>query len=103
MFGSGSDEIADRRFGLSIICSGWAQDMENPETPVCLDILADGARVARLLANFYWADLREAGLGSGCHAFRAALPAGPTGRLEVRRTKDGAPLAWTEAALAHAA
>jgi hypothetical protein len=85
------------------ICSGWAQDLENPETPVCLDIMLDGARVARVLANLYRADLRQAGLGSGCHAFRAALSAGLTGRLEVSRTADGVELAWTDAALAHAA
>jgi hypothetical protein len=85
------------------ICSGWAQDMENPEAPVCLDILVDGARVARVLANFYRPDLRQAGLGSGCHAFRATLPAGATGRLEVRRAADSAELSWTDAALAQAA
>jgi hypothetical protein len=85
------------------ICSGWAQDLENPETPVCLDILVDGARVARVLANFYRADLRDAGLGSGCHAFRATLPPNLTRQLEVRRAIDGAELPWTETALAQAA
>jgi hypothetical protein len=85
------------------ICSGWAQDSENPETPVCLDIMLNGARVARLLANLYRADLRQAGLGSGCHAFRAVLPAGLSGPVEVRRAADGAELAWTDAALALAA
>ncbi len=85
------------------ICSGWAQDLENPETPVCLDILVDGARVARVLANMYRADLRQAGLGSGCHAFRAPLPTGCVGQLEVRRASDGAELPWTESALTLAA
>jgi hypothetical protein len=85
------------------ICSGWAQDLENPETPVCLDILVDGARVARVLANWFRADLRDAGLGSGCHAFRATLPLNLTGQLEVRRASDGAELPWTETALARAA
>jgi hypothetical protein len=47
--------------------------------------------------------LRQAGIGSGCHAFRATLPAGTTGRLEVRRAADGAELSWTDAALAQAA
>jgi hypothetical protein len=86
-----------------IFCTGWAQDLENPETPVCLDIMADGTHIATVLANFYRADLRQAGLGSGCHAFRAALPAGLTGRLEIRRAADGAELPWTETALAPAA
>jgi hypothetical protein len=85
------------------ICSGWAQDMENPETPVCLDIFIDGTRVARALANLYRADLRDAGLGTGCHAFRAPLPAGPTGQLKIRRASDGAELPWTETALTLAA
>jgi hypothetical protein len=85
------------------ICTGWAQDVENPETPVCLDIMIDGAQVARVLANLYRADLRQAGIGSGCHAFRAVLPAGDTGRLEVHRAADGAELPWTEAALAQVA
>jgi hypothetical protein len=80
------------------ICTGWAQDVENPETPVCLDIIIGGAQVARVLANLYRADLRQAGLGSGCHAFRATLPAGITGRLEIRRADDGAELSWTETA-----
>jgi len=96
-----------------IFCSGWAQDVENPETPVCLDILIDGTRVARVLANVYRADLRRAGLGSGCHGFRAMLPAGRSGqgrsgqgrsaRVEIRRAKDGAELPWTAAALGRAA
>ncbi len=86
-----------------MICSGWAQDLENPETPVCLDIMVGATRVARVLANRYRADLRQAGLGSGCHAFRAALPSGLTGRLQIRRAADSAELSWTEAALAQAA
>jgi len=86
-----------------IFCSGWAQDVATPETPVCLEILIDGNRIARVLANLYRADLRQAGLGSGCHAFRATLPSGLTGPLEIRRAVDGAKLSWTEAALAHAA
>ncbi len=85
------------------ICTGWAQDVENPETPVCLDILVDGAQFAHVLANLYRADLRQAGLGSGCHAFRAPLPAGITGRLEIRRAADGAEIPWTETARAQAA
>jgi hypothetical protein len=85
------------------VCTGWAQDVENPNSPVCLDILIDGTRVARVLANLYRADLRQAGLGTGCHAFRATLPSGLTGQLEIRRAADGAKLPWTEAALAQAA
>jgi hypothetical protein len=81
------------------VISGWAQDEAAPEVPVCLDVVADGRRVGRVLANAYRADLRLAGLGSGCHGFELALPAW-IGPVEVRRTADGAVLAMTETALA---
>jgi hypothetical protein len=83
--------------------SGWAQDELQPERPVCLDILVDGKRVMRALANRYRADLREAGLGSGKHSFEVQLPAGISGDVEVRRSADQAELALTEAAAAIAA
>jgi hypothetical protein len=85
------------------VCTGWAQDLANPEVPVCLDVFVDGIRVARVLANHYRADLRDAGMGSGCHGFRALLPAGVEGRLDVRRAGDGCALSLTEAAFAWAA
>lgn len=77
---------------------GWAQDEAAPEQPVTLDVLRAGIRVGRVLANRFRADLREAGMGSGCHAFRFALPPG-MGEIEVRRTGDGAVLPLTEAAI----
>jgi hypothetical protein len=80
--------------------SGWAQDLAAPETPVALDILVDGVRAARVLANAYRADLREAALGSGCHGFAVALPV--RGRVEVRRAADSAVLGPTTAARAAA-
>jgi hypothetical protein len=80
------------------ICAGWAQDEDNPEEPVCLDIFVDGAPIARVLANHFRADLRDAGLGSGCHAFGYTLPSGGIGWLDIRRATDGADLAWTAAA-----
>ncbi len=46
-----------------------------------------------MLANEYRADLRKAGIGSGCHGFSACV--GP-GELEVRRSWDGEALPWTE-------
>jgi hypothetical protein len=83
--------------------TGWAQDFSAPEQPVCLDILLNGRRVARVLANQYRADLRQAGIGSGRHAFEWRVPAGFSGRFEVRRSADQAVLALTEAACAMAA
>jgi beta-glucanase (GH16 family) len=72
--------------------TGWAQCADQPEEPVCLDILAGGQRIARLLANRYRADLRRAGLGSGCHAFELPLPPELPGPITIRRAADGAPL-----------
>jgi hypothetical protein len=76
-----------------LVCAGWAQYEDQPEVPVCLDILPDGQRVARVLANHHRADLRAAGYGSGNHGFVANLPLGLTGKIEVRRTSDQAVLA----------
>ncbi len=85
------------------VVGGWAQSATHPESPVCLDVLVDGRRVLRVLANRFRADLRAAGLGSGKHGFEIDLPHGVSGRVEVQRTLDHAPLALTEAALALAA
>ena len=81
-----------------LLC-GWAQDVEYPEAPVALDVLVGGTPVVGVLANGYRADLRRAGLGSGCHAFALQLPAALTGAAVVRRAVDGAvlPLATTAA------
>jgi hypothetical protein len=70
------------------VFAGWAQDLAAPETPVVLDILRAGRRVARVLANAYRADLRRAGIGSGCHAFAVRLPKLP-GPFTVRRAGEG--------------
>jgi hypothetical protein len=70
--------------------SGWARE---GETPVWLDVRWDGRRVARVLANQYRADLREAGLGSGNHGFNVALPDWVTGAVEVRKAGGGVRLA----------
>lgn len=83
--------------------TGWAQDLSEPEQPVCLDILLNGRRLARVLANQYRADLRRAGIGSGKHAFEWLVPQGVSGLFEVRRSVDQAVLAWTDTARAIAA
>jgi aryl-phospho-beta-D-glucosidase BglC (GH1 family) len=85
------------------LVTGWAQCEAAPETPVCLDILVDGRRAARVLANYYRKDLRDAQLGSGCHAFQASLPLELAGNFEVRRSEDQAMLAMTEEAALRAA
>ena len=57
--------------------------------------VADGAPIARVLANAYRTDLEQAGLGSGRHAFSLRTPrlASHARRIvEVRRATDGTPL-----------
>ncbi len=74
--------------------AGWAQNIEHPDAPVCLDIYVAGELVGRVLANRYRADLARAGIGSGCHSFEFMLPCDP-GReaaVVVRRSLDGAEL-----------
>jgi hypothetical protein len=82
------------------VVSGWALCPDDPETPVRLDVYYWlGGTLSRraVLANIYRADLRAAGLGSGCHGFEAALPDGATG-VRVFRAVDGTPLALAAAA-----
>lgn len=86
-----------------VLCAGWAQDAAAPETPVCLDILCQGRRIGRVLANSYREDLRDAGFGSGSHGFEFTLPEGVTLPVEVRRSTDGTQLVQTDAAAARAA
>ena len=47
-----------------------------PEAPVCLDLYAGGRLIAQVLANRYREDLKRAGIGSGHHSFRFAVPDG---------------------------
>ena len=74
---------------------GWAQNMDHPDAPVCLDIYASDRLIGQVLANRYREDLAEARLGSGRHGFIFTLPNGSLigcGKVEVRRSLDAAPL-----------
>jgi hypothetical protein len=93
------DEIAPRRI------AGWAQNIQHPEAPVCLDILAGGHLIGQVLANRYRNDLAAAGLGSGRHGFEFIPPAGlvfTPHTVEVRRSSDAVALVrsdkWPSAA-----
>jgi hypothetical protein len=82
--------------------AGWAQNTDYPEAPVCLDILADGRLIGQTLANRYREDLERAGLGSGRHSFEFKPPPGlalTAKAVEVRRSLDGAALAFSAEAL----
>ena len=74
---------------------GWAQNVEHPEAPVCLDIYANGRPIGQVLANRYREDLAKAWLGSGRHSFVFTPPTGLTigsKKVEVLRSLDGAAL-----------
>ncbi len=78
--------------------TGWAQNVDHPEAPVCLDIYAGGRLIERTLANCYREDLARARLGSGHHGFAFTPPPGldfPTDTVEVRRSLDGAALEFS--------
>ena len=80
------------------LIEGWAQNVDHPEAPVCLDIYADGRLIGQVLANRYRADLAPTGIGGGHHSFAFAPPAGlafTTDAVEVRRSLDGAQLMLT--------
>ena len=77
---------------------GWAQDIDHPDAPVCLDFYADGRLIGRTLANRYREDLAAAGIGDGRHSFVFVPPDGmrlAAGSVEVVRTLDGMrPAQW---------
>lgn len=81
------------------LVGGWAQDVDNPEVPVCLDIIAGGQQIGQVLANRYRDDLADGGFGSGRHGFEFVLPSGlgvSPGSISVRRSLDGVALPlWT--------
>ncbi len=76
---------------VGLALSGWAQDEAAPEAAVELELHGNGRILARFLANRYRADLRRAGLGSGCHAFQLTPPPWQ-GAITIRRAADGAVL-----------
>jgi hypothetical protein len=79
---------------ISAICiTGWAQNAEAPEAPVCLDVHAGDRLIGRVVANVYRKDLERAGLGSGRHSFTVTLPDDvDIDTVSVRRSLDGAAL-----------
>jgi hypothetical protein len=73
--------------------AGWAQNMDHPEAPVCLDIYVGNRLIGRTLSNRYRKDLEQAGLGSGNHGFEFRPPRRlrlDPDVVQVRRSLDGA-------------
>jgi autotransporter passenger strand-loop-strand repeat protein len=80
---------------------GWAQDCDHPDVPVCLAIHEGETLLGHVLAGGYRADLAQAGLGSGRHAFAFNLPArkaNASPNIIVTRALDGSRLAMSETA-----
>jgi O-antigen biosynthesis protein len=80
------------------IVVGWAFRPERPDERVVVEILSDGYPVALATADMFEADLRDRGIGDGCHAFVAALPARilvACNRITVRIANDGTALSGT--------
>ncbi len=76
---------------------GWALDTDFASAPVALQILDNGALIARVIANRYRKDLAVAiGTGTGHNAFGYDIPVAldPLVRhvIQVRRERDGAEL-----------
>lgn len=74
---------------------GWAWE-PGSAAPVAVQVVVNGAVLARVLANRHRPDLLAAGIGHGRHAFDVTVPGGlsPLTRhvVEVRRERDGAVL-----------
>jgi SAM-dependent methyltransferase len=56
------------------LIAGWAWDVANPTRRLEIDIIVDGARLARVTAGVYRPDLEAAGVGDGTHAFYFTPP-----------------------------
>jgi len=84
---------------------GWALDRADPDRPVALELLCDGAVAAQAVADRPRNDLLQMAGVPGC-GFSLALPEGDTGgrlhEIVVRRAGDGAELFATMAVLGSA-
>ena len=94
------------RIEASGLVEGWAQDMENPDLPVLLDIMLDDQPLGTVLACGYRGDLEQAGLGSGRCLFSFTGPdLSPADQQSIRvcRAADGAGIPLSDACAAKAA
>jgi hypothetical protein len=68
---------ANEGFFDSASCSalaGWAWSSSQPNTPVNVDIVADGNVVGQVVADLFRSDLQAAGKGNGRHGFNVPVP-----------------------------
>lgn len=90
-FGGPADGCAFQGVQESSDCTkvrGWAWDPMFPDTPISVDLLADGRYVETVAADQLRPDLAKSGRGDGRHGFEWAVPAtlkdGRTHRITVR-------------------
>jgi len=89
--------MASKRGNLDLVSrdriEGWAQDADQPDASIRLRILDNKNLLVELSADQYRADLEEAGIGNGRHAFSFTVPGGlaPDLRhlIEVQFADDG--------------
>ncbi len=83
--------------------SGWAQDPDNPDLPVLLEIRLGGRVIGTILARTHRPDLEKAGIGRGNCAFFFTSPERLRPELldtlSIRRAADGTELFKTPACL----
>jgi hypothetical protein len=74
--------------------TGWVWDPQQPESRIALELVDGETRLAKVMADQYRSDLRQAGIGDGRHAFEVPLQEGllSSGRnvLHLRCTETGA-------------
>lgn len=56
------------------VVAGWAQDPSRPEKRLTIELFEGRKLLARQDASLFRADLKEAGIGDGAHAFEISLP-----------------------------
>ncbi|HXG91574.1 MAG TPA: hypothetical protein VNN73_04300 [Blastocatellia bacterium] len=65
----GTHDVAD-----CDVIAGWVWNANEPNTPISVDIYADGTLIATVLADQFRQDLFDAGKGNGAHGFVFPTP-----------------------------
>lgn len=71
--------------------AGWVYDGDDANTPLTVEILADGNVIATLVADGFREDLLAAGKGNGNHAFQFSMPRGQSAMSRLRARVMGQP------------
>ena len=71
--------------------AGWVYHGDHANTPLTVEIVADGNVIATVLADVFREDLLAAGKGNGNHAFRFSMPQGQRAKSRLRARVAGQP------------